>query len=163
MEIVQAEQSSGGGVRLLVPQQSDRADGTLRDAQWRDQRRPHAIGEPRRDGARIRLRPQVRAHQRLTGAHYSAGRAAVESENQSVGRCRGAQCGRDTQVLAVRLFERHERTLRLDQLHQALECVAQQELGFRRGEEPARELDHEAAEAALALQRGAPAHHDRQA
>jgi len=83
----------------------------------------------------------------------------VQPELSALDRHGLAQGRGDAQRLAVTLFQGHERALRLDQLHQTLEGVAEQELRLRGGEQPAGQLDHERPQATLALESRPPAHH----
>ena len=126
MKLVQGERWRVRRVRLPIPQQPNRADRSLRNAQRCDERRAHSLGQPLCDGARIGIRAQIRRNHRLTGPHHATGRAALQAEDQTLQRRRFAERRGDTQVLAARLFQRDEGALRFDELHQTLQRVAQQ-------------------------------------
>src|SRR5207245_1004096 len=100
---------------------------------------------------------------RLAGAHHASRSAGVESEHESIDWCCLTECRRDAEILAVRLFQRDKRALRLDELHETLQRVAEQQLRLGGGQQPARELHDEGAEASLPLQRGTAADHDGEA
>ena len=142
-----------------VADHAHRARNPVRGEQRGDHRRARRA-RGRQGPLRLGLVQNVVGEQRLPGPHDPPGDAAGDRDVEAVEL--GTLSHRRGHVHDVRAgaAQRHVGALGIDQARHALQRVAQQQLALRRREQPARQLHEERPEPALALEAGAPRHHD---